>query len=69
MQTNEHTSHITQDIAPTAREASHDHGAGDDDHTRGVPSKAAIAGHPIHPPLIVFPVPLLAGASAADVGY
>ena len=34
-----------------------------------VPSKAAIAGHPIHPMLIPFPIAFLVGALASDLGY
>lgn len=35
----------------------------------GVPSTVAIAGHPLHPPLVVFPVALLVAAAATDIGY
>ncbi|MGI8643730.1 MAG: DUF2231 domain-containing protein [Thermomicrobiales bacterium] len=35
----------------------------------GAESKAAIAGHPIHPVLIPFPIALLVGALATDLGY
>lgn len=40
-----------------------------DNHVRGVPSTAAIAGHPIHPMLIPFPIALLTGALATDLAY
>ena len=39
------------------------------DHTRGVPSNAVIAGHPIHPMLIPFPIAFLIGALATDLAY
>ena len=35
----------------------------------GVPSTVTIAGHPLHPPLVVFPVALLVAAAATDIGY
>jgi FtsP/CotA-like multicopper oxidase with cupredoxin domain/uncharacterized membrane protein len=38
------------------------------DHTRGVPSTAAIGGHPIHPALVPLPIGLLVGALGADLG-
>lgn len=41
----------------------------DHDHTRGVPSTAALAGHPIHPILIPFPIAFLTGALATDVVF
>ncbi len=44
-------------------------GQGADDHTIGVPSTAAIGGHPIHPILIPFPIAFLIGALASDLGY
>ena len=39
------------------------------DHTRGVPSNAVIAGHPIHPMLIPFPIAFLIGALVTDLAY
>lgn len=39
------------------------------DHTRGVPSRAALAGHPLHPILIPFPIAFLIGAFATDLGH
>lgn len=39
------------------------------DRNRGVPSTAAVAGHPIHPILIPFPIAFLVGALAADLMY
>jgi uncharacterized membrane protein len=39
------------------------------DHTTGIPSTAAVAGHPIHPALIPFPIAFLIGALASDLGY
>lgn len=35
----------------------------------GVPSTVAIAGHPLHPPMVVFPVALLVAAAGSDLGY
>lgn len=43
--------------------------AGSMDHTAGVPSRFAIAGHPIHPMLIPFPIALLISAFGADLGF
>ena len=38
-------------------------------HRHGVQSTAAIAGHPIHPMLIVFPVAFLIGAFGTDIAF
>lgn len=38
-------------------------------HTRGAPSTAAIAGHPIHPIVIPFPIAFLVGALFADLAF
>ncbi|MBD2102912.1 DUF2231 domain-containing protein [Leptolyngbya sp. FACHB-261] len=35
----------------------------------GVPSSVAIAGHPLHPLLVTFPIGFLTGALGSDVGY
>lgn len=35
----------------------------------GVTSSVAIAGHPIHPVLVIFPVAFLAAAAGTDIGY
>jgi uncharacterized membrane protein len=35
----------------------------------GVASTVTIAGHPLHPPLVVFPVALLVAAAGTDIGY
>jgi uncharacterized membrane protein len=35
----------------------------------GVPSKAAINGHPIHPMLVPFPIAFLVGALASDLAF
>lgn len=35
----------------------------------GVPSTVTIAGHPLHPPMVVFPVALLVAAAGSDIGY
>ena len=41
---------------------------GDRDHpTRGLPSTAAIGGHPLHPLMIPYPVAFLTGALATDL--
>lgn len=36
---------------------------------RGVSSTAAIAGHPIHPMLVVFPIGFLVGALGTDLAF
>jgi uncharacterized membrane protein len=38
-------------------------------HSEGVKSTAAIAGHPIHPMLIAFPIAFLVGALVTDLVY
>ncbi|MCL4294473.1 MAG: DUF2231 domain-containing protein [Anaerolineae bacterium] len=38
-------------------------------HTQGVSSTAAIAGHPIHPILVPFPIAFFIGVLATDLGY
>lgn len=35
----------------------------------GIPSTAAIAGHPLHPLLVTFPVALLVCALGTDIGF
>ncbi len=35
----------------------------------GVPSTVAIAGHPLHPLSVIFPIAFLAGALGSDFGY
>ncbi|MCC5650044.1 DUF2231 domain-containing protein [Nostoc sp. XA013] len=35
----------------------------------GVPSTVAIAGHPLHPLTVIFPIAFLAAALGSDVGY
>lgn len=35
----------------------------------GVPSTVAIAGHPLHPLTVIFPIAFLAGALGSDLGY
>ena len=35
----------------------------------GVPSTVAIAGHPLHPLLVTFPIAFLTGVLGTDVGY
>jgi uncharacterized membrane protein len=39
------------------------------DHSGGVPSRAAIAGHPIHPMLIPFPIAFFVGALVTDLVF
>jgi len=41
----------------------------ENDHTKGVPATVTIAGHPIHPALIPFPIALLISAAVTDVLY
>lgn len=38
-------------------------------HDSGVPSTVAIAGHPLHPLIVTFPIAFLTGAFGADLGY
>ena len=38
-------------------------------HDTGVPSRAAIAGHPLHPLLVTFPIAFLVGAFVTDLIY
>jgi hypothetical protein len=40
-----------------------------DYHDSGVPSTFAIAGHPLHPLIVTFPIAFLSGAAGADLGY
>jgi uncharacterized membrane protein len=35
----------------------------------GIPSTVAVAGHPLHPLIVTFPIAFLTGALATDVGY
>ena len=35
----------------------------------GVPSTVAIAGHPLHPLTVIFPIAFLAAALGSDIGY
>lgn len=35
----------------------------------GVPSTVNIAGHPLHPLSVIFPIAFLSGALGSDVGY
>ena len=35
----------------------------------GVPSKVAIAGHPLHPLIVTFPIAFLVGVLGTDLGY
>jgi uncharacterized membrane protein len=42
----------------------------DDDYvSSGTTSSVAIAGHPIHPILVIFPVAFLSAAAGSDIGY
>ncbi|MDZ7961522.1 MAG: DUF2231 domain-containing protein [Aulosira sp. DedQUE10] len=38
-------------------------------HDSGVPSTVAIAGHPLHPLSVIFPIAFLAAALGSDIGY
>ncbi|MDZ8055859.1 MAG: DUF2231 domain-containing protein [Aulosira sp. ZfuVER01] len=38
-------------------------------HDSGVPSTVAIAGHPLHPLTVIFPIAFLAAALGSDFGY
>lgn len=49
------------------RSAGPDHTTTDGQDSYGVPSTAAIAGHPIHPVLIPYPVAFLTAALVTDV--
>ncbi len=40
-----------------------------DYHDSGLPSTVAIAGHPLHPLIVTFPIAFLSGAFGADLGY
>lgn len=40
-----------------------------DYHSSGTTSSVSIAGHPIHPILVIFPVAFLSGAAGSDIGY
>ncbi len=35
----------------------------------GIPSTVAIAGHPLHPLIVTFPIAFLTGALGTDLGY
>lgn len=35
----------------------------------GITSSVAIAGHPIHPAIVLFPIAFLVGAAGTDIGY
>ncbi|MEA5519160.1 DUF2231 domain-containing protein [Limnoraphis robusta] len=35
----------------------------------GVPSKVAVAGHPLHPLIVTFPIAFLVGVLGTDIGY
>lgn len=41
----------------------------DHQDTAGVPSTAAIAGHPLHPIFVLFPAAFLVGAFATDLAF
>lgn len=36
---------------------------------QGAPSRVAVAGHPLHPMLVTFPIAFLAGLPASDLAY
>ncbi|MEG4629085.1 DUF2231 domain-containing protein [Microcoleus sp. AR_TQ3_B6] len=35
----------------------------------GITSSVAIAGHPLHPAIVLFPIAFLVGAAGTDIGY
>lgn len=35
----------------------------------GITSSVAVAGHPLHPVLVLFPIAFLVGAAGTDIGY
>jgi uncharacterized membrane protein len=53
----------TPNIPPFIESNEHDY------HDSGVPSTVAIAGHPLHPLMVTFPIAFLTGAFGADLGY
>jgi uncharacterized membrane protein len=54
---------ITPNIPPFIESNEHDY------NDSGVPSTVAIAGHPLHPLIVTFPIAFLTGAFGADLGY
>ncbi|PSB02933.1 DUF2231 domain-containing protein [Merismopedia glauca] len=40
-----------------------------DDSDSGIPSTVAIAKHPLHPPLVTFPIAFLVGAFGSDLAF
>jgi len=40
-----------------------------EEYSEGVPSTAAIGGHPLHPVLVTFPIAFLIGGLASDLAY
>ena len=54
-------------VTDAARDSSDEHRARAFDHSQGVPSTAAIAGHPLHPIVVPFPIAYLVGALATDL--
>lgn len=38
-------------------------------HDTGIPSSVNIAGHPLHPAIVLFPIAFLVGAFGTDIGY
>jgi FtsP/CotA-like multicopper oxidase with cupredoxin domain/uncharacterized membrane protein len=73
MPTHLHDQHRVDQSIHAVPDTRQGHGDGHDDmdldHTQGVPSTAAIAGHPIHPALVALPIAFLVGAFGADVGF
>ncbi|MGC1395886.1 MAG: DUF2231 domain-containing protein, partial [Coleofasciculaceae cyanobacterium] len=53
----------TPDIPPVIESDERDY------RDSGVPSTVAIAGHPLHPPLVTFPIASLVLAAGSDLGY
>ncbi len=63
MQATAHNHHAVERPVVVRGHLGHD----EQDHTQGVPSTAAINGHPLHPVLIPFPIAFLVGALATDL--
>jgi FtsP/CotA-like multicopper oxidase with cupredoxin domain len=62
-----HATHAPAGAAGPQPASGHGRGGSGLDHTRGAPSRAAIAGHPLHAMLIPFPIAFLLGAFGADL--
>lgn len=63
METTERTSTPFPNIPPIIESDDQEY------HDSGVPSTVAIAGHPLHPLSVIFPIAFLAAALGSDFGY